>query len=235
MEDLIYLVFFLIIVFITYNYLYKGVRKSRKILINNKMNHDYSYFIPDILRKDTMNADPGNSNLYFTGDDEDTPYRAWSTVDVASVPSFYRSDFKTDMLGMKNFYDNSNDFHTKPVKPGTKSNKILRNASKNRPKRYPNVNCTYTKDNVNQCDFMGSYRKAPYSLNNINNNGKSVFQPIKSVSVENVNGEDYYSSKYKADPPMNGGNIFQNKNGYNVVGSSSVNEMPANVIQEQLL
>ena len=192
------------------------------------------YYVPEIIRKDTMQANDINSDLYFTGDSDDTPYRAWSTVDVMSLPQFYRSDFKTQMLGMKNFYDMNNEFHSKPLTKKMLSNQILRNQKHNQPLRYPNSHCYITKDNVNQCDFKNSYRKAPYSLLNVNVNGDSVYQPIRKRSIENVGDQDYVTRQYFQDEPMNGAGIFRNHGNGNVVhANQGFEEQPSSVLKEQ--
>ena len=255
----IYIIIMSIFVYVMYKYMNKNKKISYSLLNvndnsqdhlenNNNIYHTQNiprehvlmddnniYYQSHIIRKDTMDADPGNANLYFAGLDQNKPYRAWTTMDVSSQPSFYRSDFVSDTLGMKQFYDDANDFHLKPLTNDMKRNRILRLKENNRPSKYPNDKCYFTKDNVNQCDFHNTYRKVPYSLFNVNDNGDSVNQPIKNVSLNNVNGEDYYTNEYVSDKPMNGGGIFRNRKRNIVRGSSHINEVPGSVLTEQLI
>jgi len=121
MENILILVF-IIIIFI---YLY--------ININSKVNHRYINIVPEInnefidnnqikdvyyksifIPKDTMNSDPGNKN-YYKVSECDKPYKAWSNKSDVNNPIYYKSDFNTNMLGMKHFYDLNNKFHLKPI------------------------------------------------------------------------------------------------------------------------
>lgn len=82
--------------------------KKNDKLVKDKSNSDI-YSKRNVIRKDTMNASPiGTENLAFIYADTSTLYHAWTTKDLSSTPSFYKSDFKTDLLGMKNFYDKNN-------------------------------------------------------------------------------------------------------------------------------
>lgn len=177
------------------------------------------YYHPQIIRKDTMNANPiETENLYFTGDHSEKPYRAWTTMDLSSTPSFYRSDFETDLLGMKNFHDKQNKYHSKPIK---------QNKPCMKKKMYPNQKCYVNSMGVPVCDFFNRNQETPYSLYNVNERGQSVEQPVVNDSVQTVNGEEYQSLHYIRDKPMNGGILYKNKRGGLVKASSQQNESPA--------
>tara|TARA_Y100000768_G_C23860601_1_gene625492 strand:+ start:502 stop:885 length:384 start_codon:yes stop_codon:yes gene_type:complete len=85
----------------------KHLKKESTDNLHNKRN---------VIRKDTMNASPiGTENLAFIYADTSTLYHAWTTKDLSSTPSFYKSDFKTDLLGMKNFYDKNNVYYSNAI------------------------------------------------------------------------------------------------------------------------
>lgn len=197
------------------------------VVVTEQPQHTDIYYVPEYLKKDTMNANPiGTENLYSAGTIHDIhkPYRAWTTLDVSSTPSFYRSDFKTDMLGMKQFHDSENKFYLKPLKQGKPVY---------RPKVFPNKRCYVNADGVPVCDFLNRRPTTPYSLYNVNDRGFSVNQPIYGQQIDQVNGDDYVSLKYVKDKPMNGGAIYRNRRGKPVRASSPSNEEPSPLFKEQ--
>tara|TARA_B110001469_G_C9607561_1_gene302136 strand:- start:753 stop:1427 length:675 start_codon:yes stop_codon:yes gene_type:complete len=213
----------LLLTLIIYIYFYQKYSKKKYLNIvprykNNIPELNTKYYNPQWIKKDTMNYNPiGTENLHIVEDDLTKPCRAWTTQDVSSTPSFYKSDFKTDLLGMKKFYDDENKFHSNLVK----HDKPIYN-----PKMYPNKHCYINSDGIPECDFLNIRNETPYSLYNVNERGQSVNQPILSDSVQNVNGDEYLSLNYVKDKPMNGGGIFRNRNKKIVRGSNQVNEVP---------
>lgn len=119
MENIFILIFIIIIIIYLYannksniNKRYINVVPTNNQLLNNKLKDIYykSTFIP----KDSMNSNPGNKN-YYKVSECNKPYKAWTDNIDVNNPIYYKSDFNTNMLGMKHFYDLNNKFHLKPL------------------------------------------------------------------------------------------------------------------------
>lgn len=119
----------ILILFLIFTYIYINSTRDN-IVIHNKIhnkihkNHEEKQIVQDVLKniyykpvlipKDTMNSDPGNKN-YYKVSECNLPNKAWSDKSNVNNPIFYKSDFNTNMLGMKHFYDINNKYHSKPI------------------------------------------------------------------------------------------------------------------------
>lgn len=117
MDNIIIILIILFLFLLIYKY------SNKKIAVKPVFN---KYYTKDIIPKDNMIPNPnGTENLYIADNNLNKPYNAWCTTDLSSLPSYYRSDFTSQKLDLKQFYDENYKFRTKPLTKKMKSNKIL--------------------------------------------------------------------------------------------------------------
>ena len=207
----------------------RQARIPRPVPLKN-LSKNETYYVPEYVKKDTMNPNPiGSSELYFTGDLDASSYKAWSDSNLSQYPDYYKSDFKNENLGMKQFFDTTKGMQTVSLDEKSKSNTILRDPSDNLPNALPSDACYPDVNNVNVCDFKGKLKRTPRSLYNVGKNGESVIQPIVGRMLARIDGDIYNSSMYLSDEPMNGGVIYDR-----VRGIGFIEDTPSPIINEQI-
>jgi hypothetical protein len=233
----------MILIVLVLLYLFYIHNKNNKLIDVNKIglnllnmyNYDNipvknnNYYEVELIKKDTMGKNNINTDSYYVYDNNlDQPYTAWSDEKSFSSPNYYKRVLNDYKIGNEIHYDDSNKLLI------NSRNSIL-SGKNNNVKKYPNSKCYIDKNNVNVCDFYNTYKKVPYSLYNVNNNGEPVQKKIINTSISNVSNDLYNTLNYEDDKVQNGGNFYKNVNNNNVSGSNKVNENNSVNINEQVV
>jgi hypothetical protein len=169
------------------------------------------YYKKSAFAKDTMNA-----NMIGTTEEhpfviDDQPSQAWTDANVSTMPDYYTSEFKNNIMDLSLFFDKNNRFST----PGTEN--IYVDLSKY---QYPSRYCQLDQTLTNSCNFNGKLKMAPISRNNVGLHGKSVTKHVIGEEVQDINNNQYLVLDYENDSVNNGG-AFGTIKGYETLSDSN--------------
>ena len=168
------------------------------------------YYKPEYIPKDTMNPnDIGSTEYRFGQFSEDKPSKAWVDYNISQFPGYYRNDFGEGKRSLKNFFDSKNRFHSVPD-----NRKYYEVDTPKCPSCYVDVNGT------NVCNYNGKLEKIPTSLYNVGPHGNTSLQKVIYSDIEGVNNNQYKTTHFEGDRPMNGSAFYNN-----VFGSDGVHDL----------
>ena len=168
------------------------------------------YYVPDIIRKDTMGANDIGSTEYRAGFlDENVPSSAWVDYNISQFPGYYRSKFGEGKRSLKQFFDSRNRFHSVPD-----------NRKYYEPKTPGCSNCYIDVNGTNVCNYNAKLERIPSTLYNVGPHGESVVQPVTHTDVQESDNNLYETHHYTSDRPMNGSPFYNS-----VFGSDSVKDL----------
>jgi hypothetical protein len=175
--------------------------------------NDKIFFQPELVKKDTMDADPGNYTMQALAkkwDGEESEIKMTSDEYLTKYPKYADSNIMNELTNVGYFFDNDENNNFINIK-----DKILPD------------NCNLNGDKL-ECKFNGKLQQIPDKLMKndsrvLNNIGVLIDDDVlvkstNDFSYDDISGHTYKTWHYPDEKPMNGGVEFNDVYASNPMG-----------------